>query len=193
MRMITMFAVTALFALTALVIAQDIGGGGLLGAGLDRGAAGAGTDLGSSSGGGPAATGAKGSLQPLAANAGSPPDTKPPATADIPAGQPDFPTLISAIKASEANADKIRKLEKVTAVKVVQISEVGGDENFQAEARALENAVSRNQMDVEDLRAAIVSNETLTSALDNKRVPLDNVIAVKVDAGGKVTLFTRQG
>jgi hypothetical protein len=195
MRMITMFAITALFALSGLVIAQNLGGSGLLDIGTNAGL----TDTQTGSGtktaaGGTAQAPAIESVQAPKPATGSTAKTKTQgaAAADQPP-PPDMASLLSMIKSSETNANRIRNLSKVANVEIVEVPEVTGNEVGQADARAVENAVSRNEMDIEDLRAAIDSNKDLTAALDRRSVALDNVIAAKVDEGGKVTLFTRQG
>ena len=112
-------------------------------------------------------------------------------SAGMHAGQPNFGTIVSTIRASKSEINEIRNLAEVESVEIVDVSELGG--GAQAEARAVENAVSENQLDIEELRTAIEANQELNAELASQGVALDTVVAAKVETGGKVMIFTRRG
>jgi len=111
--------------------------------------------------------------------------------ADKVGARPNLGTVVSTIQASRTEAGKIRNLSNIATVEVVEVSELTGSENAHAEFRAVENAVSRNELDVDEMRAAIESNAELSTELASRSVVLENVIAAKVEADGKVVIFVR--
>ena len=187
MRKITILATTALIALA---------GPALAGGGADK----AGTKLkygtemkAGGSAKGRVQTPATGSAEQRGIGAGGGADMSAQGSAGVRAGQPNLGTVVSTIQASKTGADEIRTLSGIDTVEVVEVSQLTGSENAQADARAVENAVSQNEMDIDELRAAIESNSELSAELESQGVTLDNVIAAKVEADGKVTIFTRRG
>lgn len=104
------------------------------------------------------------------------------------AGQPNHGSVISSINSAGANAEQIRALSPVSSVNVVEIDSLAGGE----QGRAVENAVSRNETGIDDLRAAIETNAGIKAELDSRGVDMNDVIAAQADASGNVTVFARR-
>jgi hypothetical protein len=57
--------------------------------------------------------------------------------------------------------------------------------------QALNNALNRNDVDINVLRDAINNNEVLNNALQNANIAVTDVVAVEVLSGGDIVVFTR--
>ena len=110
--------------------------------------------------------------------------------------QPNFGSLISAINASSAHNDKIKAMADVNAtnVQLVNVEDLlkGND------VEALTNALTKNQTDIDALRATLGANATINGVITStasatttdapKLAPAD-VIAADVSPDGKLVLY----
>ena len=117
---------------------------------------------------------------------------------------PNFGSLISAINASSTHNTHLKGLTSVTAenVQVVNVGDLlkGND------VKALENAISKNQADIDSLRATLGGNQTLndvitkttvtttttvdtTAAAKAQTLTAADIVAVDVTSDNKVVLY----
>lgn len=97
---------------------------------------------------------------------------------------PNFEGALSAIDASSSNAAALGAVGEIGAVNVVRIEALEGHD-----AEAVDQAVSRNSAELQELRATITGNPALHEQLQAQGVDASNVVAAEVDAGGKVTVY----
>ena len=120
--------------------------------------------------------------------AASPRDTSNP-DAGIDAGTtaaigPSFDNALSAIEAGATNTAALGAVGEVETVNVVHIETLDGHD-----AAAVEQAVSQNDAEVEELRSTIAGNPALNEQLQAQGVDTSSVVAAEVDAGGEVTVY----
>ena len=103
---------------------------------------------------------------------------------------PSFGSLISAINASSAQAEKLKAITTVTAenVQYVDVSELvkGNSEE------ALKNALEKNQADITTLRASFAPETPLAAALTAKpelELKAEHIVATDVSADGKLVVY----
>jgi len=113
------------------------------------------------------------------------------AQADVDAGttastsaQKDIASAISALQSSTA-ASMIRSMSKVSTIHVVSLSKE------ETATTDIEPVIEQNQDKIQDLRAAIASNQAVMSKLKAKQVEVANVIAARTNADGTLTVYTR--
>ena len=95
-----------------------------------------------------------------------------------------FDGALSAIGANASNAAAIGAIGEVSTVNVVRIGALEGHD-----AAAVEQAVSQNSADVEELRDTIAGNPALSEELQAQGVDVSSVVAAEVEAGGEVTVY----
>ncbi|WP_394886713.1 hypothetical protein ACG873_19035 [Mesorhizobium sp. AaZ16] len=103
------------------------------------------------------------------------------------AGQANFGNLIAALNNVSVQAQNVRALENVNVVDVVDVNNVASGNNVQI----LNNALNKNDVDINVLRDAINDNKVLNNALQNANVNVNDVVAVNVLSGGDIVVFTR--
>jgi hypothetical protein len=102
------------------------------------------------------------------------------------ARQANFGNVISALNNVSAQVQNVRALNDVNVV-AVDVEDVLSGNNVQA----LNNALNRNDVDINVLRDAINNNDVLVEALEDANIAITDVIAVNVLSGGDVVVFTR--
>jgi hypothetical protein len=106
-------------------------------------------------------------------------------TASTEATPPTMADVIAAIEANDTSAGQIGTITAVGEVKVVKISELGGN------ATELQTAVSENQENVTKLRSAVEANPALKAELDKQQVETTSVVATEIEADGAVTVYVQ--
>jgi hypothetical protein len=79
----------------------------------------------------------------------------------------------------------IRSMSKVSTIHVVSLSKE------ETATTDIEPVIEQNQDKIQDLRAAIASNQAVMSKLKAKQVEVANVIAARTNADGTLTVYTR--
>lgn len=184
MRKLTILASTALFALAAPAFAESptLSGQADAGAGVSAGASSGSAGTSGTVGG--ANAGAGGASATMDSGASGSANSASGSSAAM--GQPNFGTVISSINAtSETNAE-LAALQSVPDVNVVQVETLQD-----VDSPALENAISRNQDDIDTLRSTIESNSIVNAALEAENVEASEIVAAQVDADGSLTVFTK--
>lgn len=95
--------------------------------------------------------------------------------------------LVSALNNVSAEINNLEALNdlNVEDVRVVNVEDVLNGNNV----RALNNALNRNDVDVNVLRNAINDNEVIKQALNDNNVAITDVVAVDVLSGGDVVVY----
>ena len=101
-------------------------------------------------------------------------------------GKVDFDSALKAINGNADVAGQIGSISDLGSVDVVRISELPD-----ANAEALTSAVSENQTEIDTLKTAIESNTAVSGALEAQSVEPADVVAAKIEADGKLTVFVR--
>lgn len=95
-----------------------------------------------------------------------------------------FDGALSAIGANASNVAAISAIGEVNSVNVVSIDTLEGHD-----ATAVEQAVSENSADVDELRDTIAGNPALSEELQAQSVDISSVVAAEVGAGGEITVY----
>jgi hypothetical protein len=103
------------------------------------------------------------------------------------ARQANFGNVISALNNVSAQVQNVNALNDVNVVDAMDVEDVLSGNNVQA----LNNALNRNDVDINALRDAISNNDVLVEALEEADIAINDVIAVDVLSGGDVVVFTR--
>lgn len=95
--------------------------------------------------------------------------------------------LIAALNNINVNINDVQALNDLTIadVRVVNVENVLNNNNV----RAFNNALNRNQVDINVLRDFLNDNEILNNALNNNNVAIGQVVAIDVLSGGDVVVF----
>ena len=102
-------------------------------------------------------------------------------------GQANFGQVISSIQSSKKEAAEIQGLTTVKNVNVVKISELTDDGN----KTALDQALTKNDADIQALRTALTSNTSVNTALTQANVQVASVVAADITPDGAITVFVR--
>ena len=102
-------------------------------------------------------------------------------------GQANFGQVISSIQSSKKEAAEIQGLTTVKNVNVVKISELTDDGN----KSALDQALTKNDADIQALRTALTSNTSVNTALTQANVQVASVVAADITPDGAITVFVR--
>ena len=104
------------------------------------------------------------------------------------AGQANFGAVISTLNNAKAEVREIKALNNLTAsdVRVVSIDDTLKANNVEA----LNNALSKNEAEVKNLRTTIEGNKAIVSALSQNNVEVSDVVAADV-SGNSVTIYAR--
>jgi len=102
------------------------------------------------------------------------------------AAKANYGQLISALQTSEVSADVVSGLDAEADATITLLSELKGEaaEN----ASALDNALSKQDESMADLRTEIEANAELMSALEAEGYSVDQVVAVNSANSGEITL-----
>jgi hypothetical protein len=103
------------------------------------------------------------------------------------ARQANFGNVVSALNNASAQVQNVNALNNVNVVDALDVDDVLTGNNVQA----LNNALNRNDVDINVLRDAINNNDILVEALEDANIAITDVIAVDVLSGGDVVVFTR--
>ena len=98
----------------------------------------------------------------------------------------NYGQLISGLQTGDVSAEMLSNVDAETDTTIVLISDLQGEaaEN----ASALENALSKQEENISDLRASIEANAALTEKLEAEGYSVDHVVAVNSSTSGEVTL-----
>lgn len=91
---------------------------------------------------------------------------------------------------STLNAGKMADLASFTPtskVSCVKLSTLKGDAS--ADAKALDNALSKNSATVASLKTSIEGNVDLKTKLETSSCPIDKIVAVTTEADGSFTVY----
>lgn len=170
--MTTAAAVIAVPAMTAATMAQTstepgTGAGASTGTGMETGPANAGS---------------------AARNETAPTQTQDNANAGAQA-QPGITidTVVSSVEGSAAAAEQLSDMNEIRRIGVVRVDDSRGSEA----AERVDQSVSANQGDVEQLREAIRNHAQLGPKLEAGGLDVSTIIAARVMPSGDVVLFTR--
>jgi len=102
------------------------------------------------------------------------------------AAKGNYGQLISGLQTSEVSADVVSGLDAEADATITLLSELKGEaaEN----ASALDNALSKQEEGIADLRTEIEANAELMSALEAEGYSVDQVVAVNSANSGEITL-----
>lgn len=117
-----------------------------------------------------------------AATGGVSPDTG--TTAAVEA-EPTIADLTAAIDANATSATQIGTITDVSEVKVVKVSELGGN------ATDLQAKLTEKQDDLTKLQSAVEANAALKAELDKQQVEVSSVVATEIEADGAVTVYVQ--
>ncbi len=106
------------------------------------------------------------------------------------ADQDNFGNLISALNNINAQISDVEALNDLTVedVRVVNVEDVIQGNNV----NALNNALNRNETDIDALQDFLNDNEILNDALNENNVAVSDVIAIDVLSGGEVVVFVQE-
>jgi hypothetical protein len=96
--------------------------------------------------------------------------------------QSPLDAVVAGIRASEEGAARVQSMKKIAYLRIV---DVGGSGN----KAAIDKAVTENRNGVEALRDAIHANASLQGELEEKSVKPDQVVAVKLNDDGSLTVY----
>lgn len=99
----------------------------------------------------------------------------------------NYGEVISSLRTSGDASAQIDAFDKTATVDIITLSELRGEaaEN----AQALDQALTHQEEQVDDIRSAIEANATLSGALEAEGYTAEDVVAVSTSAGGEVTLI----
>jgi hypothetical protein len=102
------------------------------------------------------------------------------------AAKMNYGQLISALQTSEVSADVVSSLDTEADATIALLSELKGEaaEN----ASALDNALSKQEEGIADLRTEIEANAELMAALEAEGYSVDQVVAVNSANSAEITL-----
>ncbi len=102
------------------------------------------------------------------------------------AAKMNYGQLISALQTSEVSADVVSSLDAEADATIALLSELKGEaaEN----ASALDNALSKQEEGIADLRTEIEANAELMAALEAEGYSVDQVVAVNSANSAEITL-----
>jgi hypothetical protein len=105
------------------------------------------------------------------------------------AEQANFGNLISALNNISAQVADVEVIDDITVgdVNVVNVEDVLNGNNI----NALNNALNRNDVDIEILQDAIQNNDVLNNVLNNANINIQDVVSIEVLSGGDIVVFTR--
>lgn len=95
-----------------------------------------------------------------------------------------FDGALTAIDGAATTTQSISSITEIEDVRVVRVNELEG-----SDTAAVERAVSENQAQIDELRAAIDANAKLSQELQAEGVETSNVVAAQVEADGAVTVY----
>jgi len=107
-------------------------------------------------------------------------------TGDASAGNKNYGQLISRLETDDISAEMLSDVDAETDTTIVLMSDLKGEaaEN----ASALENALSKQEENISELRASIEANAALTATLEAEGYSVDQVVAVNSSTSSEVTL-----
>lgn len=101
------------------------------------------------------------------------------------AGAADVSTTVSAMNATKAQVDALKKLHQIKSIKIMKLdASANGDAQFKA-------AIEKNKGDTASLRTAIQGNADLQAKLKAQNVMVESIVALDVDANGNVIVYTQ--
>ena len=99
------------------------------------------------------------------------------------AAKGNYGQLISGLQTSEVSADVVSGLDAEADATITLLSELKAEN-----ASALDNALSKQEEGIADLRTEIEANAELMSALEAEGYSVDQVVAVNSANSGEITL-----
>lgn len=98
----------------------------------------------------------------------------------------NYGELISTLQTSEISSDVVSNLDPEADTTIALLSDLKGEaaEN----ASALDNALSKQEQNISDLRSEIEANVELMSALEAEGYTVDQVVAVNSTTSSEITL-----
>ena len=100
-------------------------------------------------------------------------------------GKADVRSVMAAIGSNWESSSTIRRATKVNAVDVIDVSDIAGADSN------LGSAISKYQVNIEELQAALQSNAALSSALEAKQVDVTQIVAANMGIGGTLTVYVK--
>ncbi|MBD1860965.1 MULTISPECIES: hypothetical protein [Trichocoleus] len=97
--------------------------------------------------------------------------------------------LISALNNIAVQITNLEALNNLTVenVRVVNVEDVLNGNNVEA----LNNALNRNNVEIDVLRRSLNNNEVIKNVLNNNDVAINDVVAIEVLSGGDVVVFAQ--
>lgn len=95
-----------------------------------------------------------------------------------------FDGALTAISGTSASAQSIASMPQVDRVDVVRVSELQG-----SDPALVDETVAQNEAGIEELRAAISANPSLSQELQAAGVDASSVVGAQVEADGGVTVY----
>jgi hypothetical protein len=100
-------------------------------------------------------------------------------------GSADVSTTVSAMNATKAQVDTLKKLHQIKSIKIMRLdASASADAQFKA-------AIEKNKGDTASLRTAIQGNADLQAKLKSQNVMVESIVALDVDANGNVIVYTQ--
>lgn len=97
----------------------------------------------------------------------------------------NYGSLISSLNAGKM-AD-VKTFTSTSTVNCVKVSTLKGDAS--ADAKALDNALTKSATQVTDLKTAINANADLKAKLDPTTCPIDDIVAVTTETDGSFIVY----
>jgi hypothetical protein len=129
-----------------------------------------------------AAVGAKGALKGAAAGATVGADVDATTTASV--GSENYGTLISTLNAAKGTVD-LSGIGADANISIVLVSKLQGG----GDARALDNALSKNAAAMTSLQASLQTNAAIKAKLEADKLKIEDVVAVTTTADGMATVY----
>ena len=98
----------------------------------------------------------------------------------------NYGQLISGLQTGQTSADAISDYDGTSEASIVLMSDLKG--NAAENASALDNAISKQEETISEMRSEIEANADLKAMLEAEGYAVDQVVAVNSDTSGKVTL-----
>lgn len=98
----------------------------------------------------------------------------------------NYGQLISGLQTGEVSAETLSSADAETEATIVVMSDLKG--NAANNASALENALSKQEENISDLRTSIEANAALKEKLEAEGYSVDQVVAVNTTTSGEITL-----
>lgn len=102
------------------------------------------------------------------------------------ANNQNYGPLISGLQTSEVSAEMLSGVDAASDATIVSLSDLKG--NAAENASALENALSKQEENISELRSSIEANAALKEKLEAEGYSVDQVVAVNSNTSGEVTL-----